>query len=223
MRARVRIRTSKGVGDLLALNLLPFVTFREDDLTACSTVRAGLAVGLLLAVASTAASQQPPATDPRTAPKATKTAPAAQSPTLPTGVTPPADYVIGAQDVLAVAFWRDKEMNADVTVRPDGKISLPLINELQAAGLTPEQLRASIAEAASKYIEDPTVSVVIKDIRSRNVYITGAVTKPSTYPLIGEMNVLQLIALAGGLLEWADSKNIVGIQTENGPAEVSQI
>jgi polysaccharide export outer membrane protein len=175
-----------------------------------STARATLAVGLLLAVMGTASGQQ--ATGGNSKAASDKAVP----PPLPPGVTPPTGYVIGAHDVLSIVFWRDKDMNADVTVRPDGKISLPLINEIQAAGLTPEQLRVAVAEAASKFLEDPTASVVVKEIKSRNVFITGSVSKPGTYPLVGEMNVLQLIALAGGLLEWADSKNIVVIQTENG-------
>src|SRR5262245_36399041 len=76
----------------------------------------------------------------------------------------PADYVIGAQDVISIVFWRDKDMSADVTVRPDGKISLPLIHDLQAAGYTPEQLRQNIQQAASKFVEDPNASVVVKEI-----------------------------------------------------------
>lgn len=123
-------------------------------------------------------------------------------------VSLPAGYLIGPEDVLSIVFWRDKDMSADVVVRPDGKISLPLLNEVQAAGLTPEQLRAQLTEAASKFVTEPTASVVVKEIHSRKVFITGNIAKPGTYPLIGEMNVLQLIALAGGLQEYADSKNI---------------
>jgi polysaccharide export outer membrane protein len=124
--------------------------------------------------------------------------------------------VIGPADVLSVVFWRDKDMSAEVTVRPDGKISLPLLNEIGAAGSTPEELRARIVEAAEKFIAEPDVTIVIKDIRSRNVYITGNVAKPATYPLNSEMTVLQLIAVAGGLLEYADAKNIVVIRIESG-------
>ena len=75
--------------------------------------------------------------------------------------------------MLTIVFWRDKDMSADVTVRPDGKISLPLLNDVQAAGLTPDQLRDQLTEAASKYIEEPTVTVVVKAINSRKVFITG--------------------------------------------------
>jgi polysaccharide export outer membrane protein len=130
--------------------------------------------------------------------------------------TLPPGYVIGAGDVLSIVFWRDKDMSADVVVRPDGRISLPLLNDINAAGYAPEELRLKLTEAAAKLIEDPDVAVVVKEIRSRNVYITGKVTKPATYPLNSEMTVLQLIAVAGGLLEYADSKNIVVVRTENG-------
>jgi polysaccharide export outer membrane protein len=128
----------------------------------------------------------------------------------------PPGYVIGPQDLLSVVFWRDKDMSADVVVRPDGKISLPLLNEVHAAGLTPEQLRVKLNESAAKYVEDPNASVVLKEIHSRNVFITGNVAKPSTYPLIGDMTVLQLIAMSGGLLEYADSGSIVVIRTVAG-------
>ena len=126
----------------------------------------------------------------------------------------PAGYVIGADDVLSVVFWRDKDMSADVVVRPDGKITLPLLNEVQAAGLTPDQLRLRLTEAAAKFVEEPTTSVVVKEIHSRNVYVTGNVAKPATYALNGDTTVLQLIAMAGGLQEYADSKHIVVIRND---------
>ena len=150
------------------------------------------------------------------APSKGQSTPVATPKAAQVAVTAPAGYVIGLQDVLSIIFWRDKEMSADVVVRPDGNISLPLLNEVPAAGLTPEQLRAKLTEAAAKFIEDPTATVVVKEIHSRNVFITGNVAKPATYPLAGDMNVLQLIALAGGLQEYADGKNIVVIRTENG-------
>jgi polysaccharide export outer membrane protein len=107
-------------------------------------------------------------------------------------------------------------MSAEVVVRPDGKISLPLLNDVQAAGLTPDQLRDQLTKAASKFVEEPNATVVVKEIRSRKVFITGNVTKPGNYPLNGEMTVLQLIAVAGGLQEYADSSSIVVMRTEGG-------
>jgi polysaccharide export outer membrane protein len=134
----------------------------------------------------------------------------------PASVPLPAGYTIGTDDVLSIVFWRDKDMSADVVVRPDGKISLPLLNDVDAAGLTPEQLRAKLTEAASKFVTDPNATVVVKEIKSRKVFITGNVTKPGPYPLNGEMTVLQLVAVAGGLLEYADAKNIMVMRTESG-------
>jgi polysaccharide export outer membrane protein len=138
--------------------------------------------------------------------------------------TPPAvppGYTIGAEDVLSVTVWKEPDMSVDsVVVRPDGKISLPLINELDAASLTPEQLRAVITERAAKFVAEPTVSVVVREIRSRRVFITGSVANPGAFPLGGGTTVLQLIALAGGLTEFANKKNIVVTRQENGRSVV---
>jgi len=133
-----------------------------------------------------------------------------------TGVTLPPGYVIGSDDVLTIVFWRDKDMSAEVVVRPDGHISLPLLNDVQAAGLTPDQLRTQLEQAASKFVAEPNATVVVKTINSRKVYITGNVIKGGEFPLNGQLTVLQLIALAGGLQEYADSKNIVVTRKENG-------
>jgi polysaccharide export outer membrane protein len=178
-----------------------------------------LFVVTLLAAAQAGA---PPASQPAPRPQTAQNAPAAHNGTstppanLPTGVATPADFVIGQNDVLTVVFWRDKDMSSDVAVRPDGKISLPLLNDVQAAGLTPEQLRQQITTLAARLVEDPTVTVVVKEINSRKVFITGQVAKPGPYPLSGPTTVLQLIAMAGGVLEYADSKNITVMRTENG-------
>lgn len=135
---------------------------------------------------------------------------------IPPGVTPPAGYVIGPDDQLSIIYWREKDMSADAVVRPDGMISLPLLNDVPAAGLTPEQLRVAITQGAGKFVEEPTVSVVVKAINSRKVFITGQVGKPGPYPLGGPTTVLQLIATAGGVAEYADKKKIVVLRNENG-------
>ena len=132
------------------------------------------------------------------------------------GMAVPADYTIGQEDVLNIVFWREPDMSSEVVVRPDGKISLPLINEVVALGLTPAQLRATLTEQAKKLIADPNVSVVVKQINSRKVFITGNVERPGPYPLGGPTTVLQLIALAGGLRGYADSKHIVIMRTDKG-------
>jgi polysaccharide export outer membrane protein len=122
---------------------------------------------------------------------------------------PPSDYVIGADDVLIVLFRREKDMSEEVAVRSDGKITLQVLNDIQAAGLTPDQLRDKITDEAKKLIEDPSVTIVVKQINSRKVFITGQVTRPGAYPMGTRINVVQLIALAGGLTEYAKPKSIV--------------
>ena len=125
-------------------------------------------------------------------------------------------YIIGPGDVLSIVFWRDKDMTADVLVRPDGNITLPLLNDIQAGGLTPAALRERILTEARRYLEDPTPTVVVKEIHSRQVYITGQVDKPGPYPITSPTTVLQLIAIAGGLKEFTDGKKILVTRTENG-------
>ena len=127
----------------------------------------------------------------------------------------PADYVIGADDVLAIQFWSEKDMSAEVTVRPDGKIALPLLNDVHAAGLTPEELRDRLLTAARKFVENPNPTVMVKTINSRKVFITGQVEKPGTYPINHSLTVLQLIALAGGLREFVHGKNISVLRQES--------
>lgn len=141
---------------------------------------------------------------------------AVADPAAAAGVTPPADYVIGPEDILSVFVWREKDLSTEVMVRPDGQVSLPLLNDVPAAGLTPEQFRQRVTEAASKYIEQPNVTVIVKAINSRKVFVTGEVEKPGPYPLGGPTTVVQLLAQAGGLREYADSKNITVMRTEAG-------
>lgn len=131
------------------------------------------------------------------------------------GTPLPPKYVIGVGDVLAITFWREQALSGDVVVRPDGNISLPLLNDIQAAGSTPEELVKALAAAAVKYVDEPDVAVIVKEIHSRRVFLVGQVTTPGMVPLTGEMNVLQLIAVGGGLLEYADRKNIVVTRVEN--------
>jgi polysaccharide export outer membrane protein len=126
------------------------------------------------------------------------------------------EYRIGPGDVLGVLFWRDRELTTDVVVRPDGRISLPVMNEMEVVGLSTEELRARITERARKYVADPIVSVVVRQIHSRYVFITGKVNKPGPYQLYGPMSVLQLIAMAAGLQEYADKSAIVIVRDENG-------
>ncbi len=133
-------------------------------------------------------------------------------------VTPP-DYVVGPNDLLSVVFWREPEMSGQVRVRPDGRISVPLLNDVPAVGFTPDQLRRQLEQAAKKFIAEPNATVVVLEINSRSVFVVGQVTTPGVYPLNTPMNVLQAIAAAGGLLEFADGKNIVVERNEGARKE----
>jgi polysaccharide export outer membrane protein len=136
---------------------------------------------------------------------------------VPVGVVTPPGYLIGADDQLAIRFWGDTQLSTDVVVRSDGRISVPLLNDVPAAGLTPEQLGDALEKAASKYITEPDATVIVKEIRSRKVYVIGqGVTRSGTVALNTEMNVLQVLAAAGGLLEYADKGGIVIIRNEDG-------
>jgi polysaccharide biosynthesis/export protein len=171
------------------------------------------------AFAQPAVVRQPPpmTTSPQATPSSKKTLPAPASVTTPAPtLVVPGDYTIGPDDILSVVFWRDKEMTTDVVVRPDGRITLPLVSDVVAGGLTPEQLRERIRTEAAKFIEDPTVTVVVKQINSRKVFITGQVGRPGAYPLSGPSTVLQMLSLAGGVAEFADEKRILIMRTENG-------
>jgi len=121
---------------------------------------------------------------------------------------PSHSYVIGNGDLLAVNVWNEPDFKQSIPVRPDGKISLPLIGGIQAAGLTPQELQSAIAAKLNAYIHHPTVTVVVQQINSRNFNILGRVTKPGTYPLSTSMTVLDAIALAGGFQDFAKQKDI---------------
>jgi polysaccharide export outer membrane protein len=142
--------------------------------------------------------------------------PAARGTSAPLEATPPPDYVIGVDDQLAVVFFQNKDASTDVVVRPDGKISLPLLNDVQASGLTPEQLRGEVTKLARKFFQDPNPAIIVRQINSRRVFITGNVEKPGNYPLLGTTTVLQLIATAGGLNEEADARKIVIMRDDRG-------
>lgn len=185
---------------------------------ACVSFSAALALLIpVAAAAQTAPAGRPAQSTPARPPQSTPAQPRQQGTgTASTGTPLPTDYVIGPDDVLSIVFWRDADMTQEVTVRPDGNITLPLMGDIKAAGLKPTELRDLVATSASKFIEDPNVTVVVKQINSRNVFITGGVTRPGPYPVSGQMTVLQLITVAGGLTEFADGKKIRILRVENG-------
>jgi polysaccharide export outer membrane protein len=124
-------------------------------------------------------------------------------------------YVIGPDDVLMVSVWKEPDLTSTLPVRPDGSISLPLLNDVQAAGLTPMQLAAAITEKLKKYVGDPRVTVVVKEINSKKIYVTGEVQHTGALQMQPGMTVLQALADAG-FTQFANTKRIYVLRTENG-------
>jgi len=122
------------------------------------------------------------------------------------------EYIIGPEDVIEVAVWRNEALSKVVAVRPDGRISLPLIGDIQAGGLTPSQLRDEIVKRLKVYQESPTVSVIIQQINSLNIYVIGEVSRPGQYRLKSNTTLLQLLAMAGGFTQFASKNNIILIR-----------
>jgi polysaccharide export outer membrane protein len=126
-----------------------------------------------------------------------------------------AEYVIGPEDVLHIAVWKESDLTATLPVRPDGKISLPLLNDVQASGLTPLQLASSLTEKLKKYIADPRVTVVVTTINSKKIYLVGEVLHSGAAALSPNMTVLQALSSAG-LNQFAKTNKIYVLRTENG-------
>jgi len=127
-----------------------------------------------------------------------------------------AGYKIGPQDVLRIDVWKETEISRTVPVRPDGKISIPLLNDVQAAGLTAMELSNNISEGLKKFMNAPQVTVTVSEINSRRVYVTGEVTRPGAYPLLPSMTALQALTSAGGFTQFANTKKIYVLRTEGG-------
>ena len=125
-------------------------------------------------------------------------------------------YVIGAEDVLYIHVWREDALTRTVPVRMDGNISLPIIQEIRASGLTPLQLKEELTKRLKEYIESPNVSVTVMEANSFKVYVSGQVKTPGVYRLRSETTVLQIIPMAGGFTDWANQKKILVIRKENG-------
>ena len=121
----------------------------------------------------------------------------------------PRTYVIGAEDILMIRVWREPDLSGPVGVRPDGKISLPLIGEVQAGGTTPEKLAERITEGFSKYVANPEVMVQVASVNSKKYFISGEVLLPGSYPLVVPTTVLEALAVAGGFRDYADRKKIL--------------
>lgn len=164
-----------------------------------------------------AAGQQSAAADPAAAAPAAKDAPAATAPAPRPNDPPVADgFRIGPEDVLDVQVWKNPELSRVVPVRPDGMISLPLVNDIRAAGLTPAELRRQVTERLSEYVPSPEVSVIVREVHSVKVAVLGAVKMPGHYEVNSSATVLELIARAQGLTDFADRGRIVVLRQVGG-------
>ncbi len=137
-------------------------------------------------------------------------------PERPSAVVIDPSYTIGPEDVLNISVWKEPDFSVTGPVRPDGKISLPLIGDVQAAGKTPETLTADLTVLLKKYVEQPRVTVMVNAINSRRVFLLGEITRPGPIVITPGMTVLQAIAAAGGPTVYANSKKIYVLRTENG-------
>ncbi len=132
----------------------------------------------------------------------------------------PQDFLLGPEDVLDVVVWRNQDLSREVVVRPDGKISMPLIGDVRASGLTADQLSERIADRLKEFKEAPTVSVSVKAVNSYNVYVLGEVATPGKFQLQSYTTVLQAIAMAGGFTQFASRNEIQVIRDgKNGEGE----
>jgi len=181
----------------------------------------------LVTTATSASSLAMTATPPATVTAATPTAVETTTP-APVAATTPApaasresgfvdtskDYKIGPEDVLDILVWKQENLSRTVPVRPDGKVSIPLVNDIVAAGLTPTELRQQLTERLSEYVPSPEVSVIVKEVHSVKVAVLGAVKMPGHYEVKAPSTVLELIARAQGFTEFADRNRIVVIRQD---------
>jgi len=133
------------------------------------------------------------------------------------------DYIIGPQDVLEISVWRNPDLSRQVTVRPDGRISLPLIGDVGAVGLTTGDLKSAITEKLKEYKENPTVAIVVQQVNSYFVYVHGAVEQPGRFPLLTKTSLIQQLTLAGGLAPDAVRSRIVVFRMSSEGAESQRV
>jgi len=155
--------------------------------------------------------QDPPVTEARNNPAESDSAKSTHA----AATTDPA-YVIGPEDVLDINIWKEPDVSRVVPVRPDGKISLPLVNDVQAAGLTPPQLAANVTDRLRKFLNEPQVTVIVTGINSQRVFVVGEVLRAGAFPLIPGMTVLQALSSAGGFTTFADVKKVHVLRLANG-------
>ena len=176
---------------LRSTSLSPLLRFRE--IRRLRPLRAGAAIVLLTALA--------------TSPSVSL----AQQPEAPEAAV---SYLIGPEDIIEVAVWSNADLSRTVPVRPDGKISLPLLHDVQASGLTPMQLRAAITTSLERFVSDPVVSVIVREVHSVKVTVIGEVKTPGRYEVRSRTTVLDVLAIAGGLSQYAARGRITVLRRE---------
>jgi polysaccharide biosynthesis/export protein len=126
------------------------------------------------------------------------------------------EYVVGEGDTLHIDVWQEPEVSQNVVVRPDGKVSLPLVNEIKISGMTPLEIQGLVAEKLKTFVNQPKVTVTVMEVHSRKAFITGEVAHPGEYPLNTQVTVLQLIAQAGGFTPFAKTESIMILRVSDG-------
>lgn len=172
-----------------------------------------LATLLLMAPVAAQETARPAAAAPAAAPTASPNAAAAAA------ATDAASYRIGPEDILDISVWKNAELSRTVPVRPDGKVSLPLVNDIQAAGLTPAALREQLAAKLAEYVPSPEVSVIVREVHSAKVAVIGSVRNPGRYELKSPATVLEMIALAQGFTDFAARDRIFVLRQKGDTTE----
>lgn len=136
------------------------------------------------------------------------------------GINLSEEYLIGPSDVLEIIVWKEPDLSREVTVRPDGRITLPLIDDVMAAGLTPMALKKELEKRFAEYIDTPEVTVIVKNLASKRYYLIGEIARPGEYLLTKPTTVLQALAIGGGFSEWAKKDKVMVIRFENGSRKI---
>ena len=171
---------------------------------------------LFMVTTAPARSQNPPEQEKKEEAKDSKNQSAANASNTAQSATDDPTYKIGAQDVLRIDVWREDQLTRTVPVRPDGKITLPLLNDVQAVGLTPMELAGVIRDGLKKFITNPQVTVSVSEINSRRIYVNGEVNRSGAYPMLPHMTILQALSGSGGFTAFARIKNIYILRTKDG-------
>src|ERR1700676_3824456 len=195
------------------LGALSVEDHRSHRQVKCHSIRFALAAAILMVAGLTAAGQTQPA-GPKPNQPQTQT-PAAQNPASTeksaessAAAVDPSKYLIGPEDILFIRVWREPDFTMPAAVRPDGKITMPLVGDVQAGDQTPTQLTKTITELLGKYLNSPDVNVIVSEVRSKKYYIDGEVLKPGTYLLVTPTTILEALSNCGGFRDFANTKKI---------------